>query len=151
MPSPLDNVHLHAIQRGRASRPLEYIAWWQFLGFLLLLGLIWSSVALDLGHVFFGRPEGEMTWFHACLLSAGVIIVGFVTIGNTYMQQRRVLKGFITVCSYCHKVELENEAWQQMEMFVSDRTLAEFTHGVCPSCYQKLASEMEKPSVATRS
>ena len=59
------------------------------------------------------------------------------------MQQRSVLQGFISVCSYCHKVHVEETTWAQMEEYISERTLAEFTHGICPSCYRKCIENLE--------
>jgi len=123
------------------KRPLEYVAFWQFLGFSFLLCLIWADEVLDFPALFYGELPGDIGWIRACVLSAGVIIVGFVTIAHTYIQQHHMLKGMITVCSYCHNVHIHEQVWAQMEEFVSERTRAEFTHGVCPACYAKLLKE----------
>ena len=32
---------------------------------------------------------------------------------------------------------------------ISDRTLAEFTHGVCPSCYARVTHKMDHPGAGT--
>lgn len=117
---------------------LEHIAFWQFLCFAILIMLIWSSVTLDLAGLFYDRPEADLDWLQASILTAGVIVVGFITIGHTFLQQKQMLKGFITVCSYCRKVQVDNNAWQQIESYVSKHSRAEFTHGVCPSCYEKV-------------
>lgn len=131
---------------GAGRRPLDYIAFWQFLCFVILVCLVWTSRNLDLPGILFDAPAEDKPWYAAWILTVGIIVVGFITVGNTYLQERRVLRGFITVCSYCHRVQLDEEAWQQMEIFVSDRTRAEFTHGVCPSCYQRVSQQMDKPS-----
>ncbi len=123
-------------------RPLEHIAWWQFLGFGLLLAVVWAGVALDFETLLVEEPQRGISWIHGCVLSAVIIVIGFITIGNTYLQQRRILTGFITVCSYCRKVQLEDRAWQQLESFVSERSLAEFTHGICPSCLQHQSPDL---------
>lgn len=122
-------------------RPLEYIAFWQFLAFSLLLALIWLDEILDFPALFYGEPPSDVDWIRACVLSAGVIIVGFVTIAHTYVQQQYMMKGIITVCSYCHNVHIHEKVWAQMEEFVSERTQAEFSHGICPACYAKLVKD----------
>ena len=122
-------------------RPLEYVAFWQFLTFFLLLALIWLDEVLDFPALFYGELPSDLDWIRACVLSAGVIIVGFVTIAHTYVQQHRMLKGIITVCSYCHNVHIREKVWSQMEEFVAERSRAEFSHGVCPACYAKLLKE----------
>ncbi len=47
------------------------------------------------------------------------------------------LEGFIAICSYCKKVRTEDEAWQQIEHYVSQHSDAVFSHGICPTCYAK--------------
>jgi hypothetical protein len=123
------------------KRPLEYVAFWQFLAFSLLLTLIWLDETLDFPALFYGELPSDIDWIRACVLSAGVIIVGFVAIAHTYVQQGRMLKGIITVCSYCRNVHIHEKVWAQMEEFVAERTQAEFTHGICPACYAKLVKE----------
>ena len=59
-----------------------------------------------------------------------------------------MLRGFITVCSYCKKVRIDEKAWQQMEIFVADRTLAEFTHGICPHCYDRVLHQTKTSHAA---
>ncbi|MDZ4200519.1 MAG: hypothetical protein U1E27_14685 [Kiritimatiellia bacterium] len=120
------------------------VAFWQGLGFFALICLIWAKEAMDFPSLFYGVPESPPDWLGASLLTAGVLVIGFVVVANTYLQQSRVLKGFISVCSYCRKVHVEETSWEQMETFISENTLAEFTHGVCPSCYKTLMADLEK-------
>ena len=126
-------------------RPLESVAAWQFISFFMLIAFVWASEILDLKHMVYNTPRAPVDWLQASLITAGIITVGIVTVGHTYLQEKRMLKGFIVVCSYCHKVQIEDRAWQQMEIYVSDRSLAEFTHGVCPTCYEKVMSEINAP------
>ena len=138
------NMETETTKPPHAHRnPLEYIAFWQFLTFLLLIALLWASQALDLSEVFFGHPAAANSWFGACITTAGIIIVGFITITHTYVQQKRVLRGFLRVCTYCKKVKLENKAWEQLEQYVSERTLAEFSHGICPECYKRVMEQLD--------
>jgi len=71
------------------------------------------------------------------ILTAAVLLVAIVTVGHTYVQQKRVIGGCLTACSYCQKIRVSSEVWDQLEKFVADRTLVVFTHGVCPDCFQK--------------
>ncbi len=132
-----------------SRRPLEYVAFWQALGFLLLICVTWTAQVLDLSAIVFDASHPEDSWFYAWILTAAIIVIGFITVAHTYLQERRILRGLIRVCSYCHKVQIDPQAWQQMEIFVADRTLAEFTHGVCPTCYQKVSHQIDDPGAAT--
>ena len=128
---------------GAVSRLFGQVAFWQTMGFLALVCLVWAKETLDLPSLLFGEPPSPVDWIGASLLSAGVLAVALIVVGHTYLQQQRVLKGFISVCSYCHKVHVEETGWEQMEEYISDRTLAEFTHGICPTCYGRLVEELE--------
>lgn len=52
------------------------------------------------------------------------------------------LSGLLPICSYCKNIRDEgqarDEAWVPIETYVSKRTEAAFSHGVCPSCYEKV-------------
>ncbi len=49
----------------------------------------------------------------------------------------RNLEGLLPICSYCKKIRGKDDSWQQIESFVAQRTDAEFSHGICPSCFEK--------------
>ena len=131
------------------KRPLDYVAFWQAMGFLLLVCVIWTVQVLNLSSAIYHVDRDDADWYQTWILTAVVILVGFVVVAHTYLQERRILRGLIIVCSYCHKVQIDRQAWQQMELFVSSRTLAEFTHGVCPSCYDRMTHKIDHPGADT--
>ncbi|MBU1694210.1 MAG: hypothetical protein KJ726_10665 [Verrucomicrobia bacterium] len=135
----------HAGRKGWRQGPLEHIAFWQFMAFLMLISLIWVDAAVDLPSLFYRLPQSRFSWYRASLLTAGVILVAFITIAHAYVQQKRALKGLIKVCSYCHRVQVDEQAWHQMEEYVADRTLAEFSHGVCPACFKRVMEDLSTP------
>jgi len=47
------------------------------------------------------------------------------------------LHGLLPICSYCKKVRNDQNYWQQVEAYVSEHSEAQFSHGVCPECYEK--------------
>jgi len=129
--------------QGALRRLFGQVAFWQGMGFLAIIAFVWARESLDLPNALFDEPPAAPDWMGASILTLGIIIIGFIITAHTYLQQQRVLKGYIRVCSYCHKVHLEDTSWEQMETFISDRTLAEFTHGVCPSCLHQVEAEIE--------
>lgn len=46
------------------------------------------------------------------------------------------LEGLLPICSYCKKIKDDANHWQHMESYISHRTEANFSHGICPDCYQ---------------
>ncbi len=46
------------------------------------------------------------------------------------------LQGILPICSYCKKIRDDRNYWQNVESYVADHSQAEFSHGICPSCYE---------------
>jgi PAS domain S-box-containing protein len=53
------------------------------------------------------------------------------------LRQIKQLRGLLPICSYCKKIRREDDAWEQLEHYITDHSEAEFSHGVCPECYVK--------------
>ena len=47
------------------------------------------------------------------------------------------LEGLIPICSYCHKVRNGAGSWDRLEAYIQKHTDADFSHGICPTCYAK--------------
>jgi DNA-binding response OmpR family regulator len=52
-------------------------------------------------------------------------------------KEVRQLEGLLPICSYCKKIRDEREHWSQVEEYLSRRTEATFSHGICPDCYER--------------
>jgi DNA-binding response OmpR family regulator len=48
------------------------------------------------------------------------------------------LEGVLPTCMYCKKIRDERKNWVNIEQYISQRTEASFTHGVCPDCYREV-------------
>ena len=55
-----------------------------------------------------------------------------------YATQVRQLEEMLPICSYCKKIRDDKNYWQQMEGYINERTGSEFSHSVCPDCYQRV-------------
>ena len=118
--------------------PFAYIGFWQFMTFIMLILLVWVNEVHDMSALLFNTDPQDVNIFRGCLLTAAVLIAAIVAIGNTYLQQKRVLNSMISVCSSCNKVRVNQNQWKQMEEYISDNSLLTFTHGLCPECMEKV-------------
>jgi PAS domain S-box-containing protein len=50
----------------------------------------------------------------------------------------KTLRGLIPICASCKKVRDDKGYWSQVEVYVRDRSEAEFSHDICPECMKKL-------------
>jgi DNA-binding response OmpR family regulator len=48
------------------------------------------------------------------------------------------LESFLPICGYCKKVRDDRNYWQQIEQYMNQRTGTNFSHGVCPDCYDRV-------------
>ena len=74
------------------------------------------------------------------------IVAAIVTIGHTYLQQRNIVCGMLTICCYCHKIRINQEVWQRIEEYIGKHSMALFTHGVCPECFDNASQEAVEAS-----
>jgi DNA-binding response OmpR family regulator len=52
------------------------------------------------------------------------------------------LHGLLPICSYCKNVRTDDHYWQQVEDYVAEHSRLQFTHGICPGCYEAEISRM---------
>lgn len=131
-------------------KALNYVAFWQFMGFILLLCLVWVNETMDLPNLFFGIPHSELNIFRACVMSSAVLLCAVIVVGNTYLQQKHIIRGLLTVCSSCRKIKVNEKAWEEMDEYASDHSLAAFSHGLCPDCYAEMNEKIDAHLAATK-
>ena len=58
----------------------------------------------------------------------------------------KTLSGLLPICSYCSKIRNASGDWEQVEVFIRNRTDANFSHGICPECSKVHFDECEGAS-----
>jgi PAS domain S-box-containing protein len=53
------------------------------------------------------------------------------------LKEIKTLRGLVPICAHCKNVRDDSGFWQQVEDYVRQRTEAEFSHGICPDCFEK--------------
>jgi CheY-like chemotaxis protein len=48
------------------------------------------------------------------------------------------LQGLLPICAYCKKIRDDRNYWHQVESYVTARTAARFSHGICPDCLENV-------------
>jgi len=52
------------------------------------------------------------------------------------LAEVRTLQGFLPICSYCKRIRDDENYWQAVDAYLAKHTNAQFSHGICPSCYR---------------
>ncbi len=58
------------------------------------------------------------------------------------LKKVKTLSGFLPICASCKKIRDDKGYWNQIEAYISEHSEAEFSHGICPECAQKLYPEI---------
>ena len=122
---------------------------------LLFLFLTLGNEIVDIPHYVFGDaptsyPQrfGEMGIELSIFTTVMVIQVGLF---KKLYKRIRLLEGFLPICANCKKIRnLENQ-WEQIERYIARHSLAEFSHGICPDCAQKLYPDLYAKIAKTQS
>jgi len=60
-------------------------------------------------------------------------------------RERDTLHELLPLCPRCNRIRNENQEWQQVESYITRMANAQFSHGVCPECYEKhLKPQLER-------
>lgn len=143
-------IHLPALYFA----PVALLAWnvglRDGLIMVVLATITWYLADRGAGHTY-------QSWFDG-YLNAAMEMIAYAVVAYTVSRVRRELtiekqlnaqlskalseinrlEGLLPICSSCKKIRKPDNTWQQIEEFVSQRTEATFTHGLCPECTKKL-------------
>lgn len=89
-------------------------------------------------HVIVGGPTACVTTILFGLLSV------YVANLKRMMREIKTLEGLLPICSSCHRIRSTDNHWYSLEKYISERTDATFTHGLCPECAKELYPDMFK-------
>jgi len=53
------------------------------------------------------------------------------------LNEIKILRGILPVCSHCQRIRTEADTWAQMETYIHEHSEADFSHTVCPDCLRK--------------
>lgn len=54
----------------------------------------------------------------------------------------KTLQGILPICCYCNKIRDDKQYWHQVETYIAAHSEAQFSHGICPECYEKHVQPM---------
>jgi len=55
-----------------------------------------------------------------------------------HSSQAKQLKTIVSICSHCKRVRNDDDSWRQVGRHIDARTKVQFSHGICPQCYETI-------------
>jgi PAS domain S-box-containing protein len=46
------------------------------------------------------------------------------------------IQGTLPICTYCKRIRTKEQAWEEVEAYIEAHALVQFSHGICPTCYE---------------
>jgi tetratricopeptide (TPR) repeat protein len=129
-----DNALLQAEQRAQ-----DVVISRQRVAFLLTLGVLAIVSTLIVLLVRATRAERARS---ADLSRANADLAQVNDALRATMAEVRTLSGLIPICANCKSVRDDEGYWQAVETFVSKRSDARFSHGICQSCGPELYGDL---------
>jgi len=59
------------------------------------------------------------------------------------LAEVKTLRGFLPICASCKNVRDDAGYWQKIERYIESRSAARFTHGICPTCIDRLYPDLD--------
>jgi hypothetical protein len=112
--------------------------WWVFL-----LAAITSTLLTIVGFflsIEVGMGSG-LYWMAA--VNRSLAVITFAVPAAFYVQHRRVegrlrsLQSMLPYCSACKKVRDDRGYWKQLELYLEEHTVTQFSRGLCRDCLPK--------------
>jgi len=128
------------------SKTLRVLCISQAVILLLFLFLTLGNEIVDVPHYIFNdaptsysQRSGEITIEIAIFIF--VMVIQIILFRKLY-SRIRILEGFIPICANCKKVRSQEEQWEKIEKYITEHSLARFSHSICPDCVKQLYPDL---------
>ncbi|MEJ5300635.1 MAG: MASE3 domain-containing protein [Thermodesulforhabdaceae bacterium] len=126
--------------------------------FRLIMAAIITTIIAELAFTFYVSVYGlsNMVGHIFRLLSFALVLEGLIRTGirdpfsvlfrqlkkekeslESALKEVRTLQGLLPICSFCKKIRDDEGYWHNLENYISSKTEAMFSHGLCPDCLNK--------------
>jgi sigma-B regulation protein RsbU (phosphoserine phosphatase) len=55
----------------------------------------------------------------------------------SYTKQIQQLESILPICAYCKKIRNDGDYWEQLESYMNEHAGLDFSHSICPDCYDE--------------
>ena len=109
----------------------------------LLCALVWFIADYYSGYVY-SKPW--LKYWNVGMRLIAFIIIGYMvdrihTLLIIAHQKVKTLHGLLPICAKCKKIRDDKGYWHKLEEYISEHSEADFTHGLCESCFRDTLRE----------
>jgi glucose-6-phosphate-specific signal transduction histidine kinase len=74
------------------------------------------------------------TTIRLIIFSLTVLLVDREVKRRALLEEVKILRGLLPICSFCKKIRTKDDTWVPVEEYLHEHSEAEFSHGFCPDC-----------------
>jgi hypothetical protein len=138
--SKVDQVEQYAPLRDYLRLYLSFI-----LGAATLAALVARSLWRGAQEAALRREHEATTGYVAALEAAEAEREKLIESLSKALDEVKTLSGIVPICASCKRIRDDAGYWSQVETYVAKHTHAQFSHGVCPECAQRLYPGLVDP------
>jgi GAF domain-containing protein len=116
-----------------------------YLGYPIFLpqGEVFGTICvLDIVENAYSETHKKLLLEFKELIEAQLELVHTNCLLQDALIQVKTLQGLLPICAHCKKIRDDQDNWQPMEVYISQRSGAKFSHGVCPDCLREHYAEL---------
>lgn len=139
-------IHLRGLFKATpliAERSQAYVLRFLRINRLLMFFFLAGYVVVAMS-VLLGKANLGMFWVSIIfLLGAVFVFLGITLHARMISEIQQTIQGLLPICMECKKIRTTGgdssaqESWKEIESYISQRTDAKFSHGICPRCLEK--------------
>lgn len=57
------------------------------------------------------------------------------------LKRVKQMQGLLPICCYCKCIRNDDNYWQRVEEYIGEHSGAQFSHGICPNCFETVVKE----------
>lgn len=132
---------------GERSKP--FIVRFLKINRLLMIFFLLGYIGVALSMFFEKAAVGEFIVSLVFLFGAIFVMLVIMLTSRMLNEIQNTIQGLVPICMECKKIRIEGgdpknqQAWKEIETYISQRTDAKFSHGLCPSCLQKAMDRLD--------
>ncbi len=140
-------VHLRGLFKVTpliAERSQGYVSRFLKINRLLMFFFLAGYVVVAMS-VLVGKASLGMFWVSLIFfLGAVFVFLGIALHTRMISEIQQTIQGLLPICMECKKIRTTGadsaaqESWKEIESYISQRTEAKFSHGICPQCLDKV-------------
>jgi len=99
---------------------------------------------LDRGSAFFGADHEFQGYIGSCI-DVTDRIEAQRALDEARDRELASLRGMLPICMQCKKIQRGDGGWAQLELYIREHSHADFTHVLCPECFEAYEKRFAAP------